>query len=224
MKTQRKTVTQGQRRLAAAVPCPPGWAKEVVDGQLYERTGPPWAGDAGYGRPVVSVRLTAPADVGVVLIFRVAREQHWGKGKPTWKTGYDGTTHFHVPARNVWLSFDRTGVESSFHAPYGPADATGADAQAVIDEQVRRAAEYRARTAGHVEIPGTGYRAAPETIEQYRAALKAGRSFSLTPSGFGTGRRFTARRPNHPYAASAKPETAAFFGFDTLWVETFDHD
>jgi hypothetical protein len=53
--------------------------------------------------------------------------------------------------------------------------------------------------------------------------LKAGKTVSLAPSGFGTGYTISRRRRSR-YDQRAKLELEAKFGVTPLYITTFDHD
>jgi hypothetical protein len=115
-------------------------------------------------------------------------------------------------------TFDRTGVEDSFYLR--PAD-TALDFLAVVTRQLEKVEESRKRIDASESIPGIPFMVTPESKAQITAALLSGKSHSFYPSGFGTGYVICARPMRH---GRSKPEAAAFFGVDMLFVEALDAD
>jgi hypothetical protein len=212
MKT--KKITKAMRAFAARIAAPPNWTRAEIENR--------WASDANGWHDsdspgTLSVKLMGPTEG---LIFRLEMREEWARGeKLGLRVSYDGTTLFKTD--KGWRSFDRTGVESSFSSPYGGELENPAD---VIARELERVEKWRKADAERIDVPTIGYRIAPATRDEYSTRLKKGLSVTFTPSGFGTGKRYTVRKPRHPYASKADPKLAAFFGVPELWLETFDHD
>lgn len=119
-------------------------------------------------------------------------------------------------------TFDRTGVEDSFYINYNDDIAA---VQAKLEGQIKKVAESRERIKGMINIPGIPFLTSPEGKSQITTLLRAGKSHSFTPSGFGTGYQIYSRKaPFDRYDGRAKPETEAFFEVSPLWVRQLDCD
>lgn len=117
-------------------------------------------------------------------------------------------------------SFDRTGVEDSFYLR--PGDGVE-DVQKILEQQIERVAEARARLKTMEPVPGLGWLLDAAGKARVVELLRAGKSHTFTPSGFGTGYRVSARR-SVAHMRRAKPETEAYFGVGPLWLESIDCD
>lgn len=130
----------------------------------------------------------------------------------------DGSTSFSVPGGR--RTFDRLGVESSF---YLNSDATPAKFLEVIQEQIARVAKSRAASATALTVPGLGWSVQPAQKEEISAKLRAGRSHSFRPSGFGTGHTICVRKRSG-WDKRAPAATAEFFGVPALFYSEDDCD
>lgn len=128
-----------------------------------------------------------------------------------------GTTGFKTE-KGYYSTFDRIGVEDSF---YG-SDCKYPLIHELINEQFERIVKKRELLARVTTIPGLGWSVTPERKEAISQKLKAGKSETFLPSGFGTGKTISTRKTRGSVPALA--ETAAFFGVDKLYVTRFDHD
>ena len=129
-------------------------------------------------------------------------------------------------------NFDRHGIEDSWY-PDGwdkpnPPEKIAELMREELDRAEKRLEAAKAReTEGKVIAFGpTSRTLLPAEIDSYKAILAKGGSFSLTPSGFGTGYRFyLARGPRRTrweaYPASA--EAKKIFGAALVYDE-FDYD
>lgn len=114
----------------------------------------------------------------------------------------------------IWYNFDRLGVEDSWY----PVTLSGSTrkllgAKAMVEEMRRVLANAQQRYAAHVSRQALGLKVnfgpttrtlLPAEIERYKEMVKRG-SFSLTPSGFGTGYRFFQSTKPAPRYSGRKP-------------------
>lgn len=153
--------------------------------------------------------------------------------------GHDGTTSIRVESdqrESDWLiasghvdfktsqgrfSFDRRGVEDSFYVDAGD---TPEDVGRKIEEQIARVLERRAAHEKAEKVPFFGHVVTPERRAEMSAALRAGRTATLRPSGFGTAYVLSAKKRRGPEAGLARPDVAAFFGLKRVYVEKQDWD
>lgn len=136
-----------------------------------------------------------------------------------WSAG-DGHTDFSTSKGS--RSFDRTGVDDSFHVEN--ADTVRA-VELKIAEQLKKVAESRERIGRSETIPGLpgGWSVTPERKAEIAAKLKAPGSHSFTPSGFGIGYAVSPFRRRYSHALPK--ETSDFFGIKAaLYYETLDCD
>lgn len=138
----------------------------------------------------------------------------------------EGTTDFTVNTDGTGGSrtFDRTGVDSSFHADVGE---TPDDVRRTLLEQIARVASSRERLARSTTVPGLpgGWLVTPEQRIEIAKLLRAGKSYSFTPSGFGTGYRLSTDRPGYGRRTGLPAETSTFFGVaGSLFYEPLDCD
>lgn len=113
-----------------------------------------------------------------------------------------------------WLRNEAPGEPNVSHE-YSTVESLLAGEKARVD-----ACLERRKTA--VAIPGLPFTRQPDWIEKAKADLRAGRSVTLTPHGFGTG--YTIHGAYSRYDQRAKPETEAFFGVGRLYVSQIDCD
>jgi hypothetical protein len=119
-------------------------------------------------------------------------------------------------------SFDRVGVDDSFHVEFTDTAETMRVKIAQELEKIRVSRERRARSEKVPGLPG-GWLVTPETKAKIGAALQAGRRHSFTPSGFGTG--YNVGRAKSGWATRLPDETSQFFGVvGPLYYETMDCD
>ena len=173
------------------------------------------------------------------FVGRWVEEKHWYGGenrtsksyvlentdmqiKFVFKPGGDGSTSFLVEGRG-WLSFDRTGVESSFYwKPWDYKGAPKVNLSEVLTEQLVRIAGRRVYYVSAIKIPQIGHTVSPDSLPKLREQLKKNTHYSFMPSGFGTGYRVSTRRLQFGKRASAELEK--FMDVGPLYVETFDAD
>jgi hypothetical protein len=190
---------------------------------LPEFTG--WTGAVGedrwgYGdKALITPTFTAKSPDGITITLRFYG-RNAGKEKPaSYDSKASGHTSF-TTSQGV-RTFDRTGVEDSFYLQLAD---TVEDVLQRFRDQIKRVAESRARIDRSESIPGLGFLATPELKAQVTAELKAGKSHSFTPSGFGTGYRLYTGRQQSRFDHRAKAETEAFFGVSPIYLQTMDCD
>ena len=180
------------------------------------------------GDNVLAVTLTRPgadgkpdAILAVNLNVIQERDPYSSRRSARPRVYAEGHTYFTTP--RGWSSFDRIGVESSF-SPIDWTTDTLRDAGSIIAEQFARIARVREVDLTRIDVPGdlSGWRITPDRKAQVTAQLKAGKLAMFTPSGFGTGYYLSAKPLRH--GREVAPTLAAFFGFSTLYIESFDHD
>lgn len=151
----------------------------------------------------------------VVLVFNFSK-------------GYNditGSTYFENDGS--WYSFDRRGIDSSFHATFVAKPKSyehALDVDAIIAEQLKRVGGSRAR-GGQVDVPGLpGISIRKTKVDTLKSKLKGGESIRLTPAGMGVGYRLALHKPRGGWWQAAAQETAAFFNCPRLFFETIDCD
>lgn len=199
-----------KRKFLAAIPVPPGMLATFHDEMIDE-----WNSKAKKNALVPCPSATFAGDgITMVLSMDGSGDYSHGSGHTTFTTERGERT------------FDRTGVADSFSV-YPKYHATPADTPETTGtkllEQIALVATSRANVKNSVPVPGLGYSVTPETRAKYTADLLAGRGVSFTPSGFGTGYRLTTRQYSR-YDKPAKPETRAFFGVPSLFIQQLDCD
>ena len=158
--------------------------------------------------------------VAVAIVLTVFRPDNFERGlvakhRVEGQTTFDGRT------------FTRRGVDGySCMLKNANADLYTHDyvtVAALLDGELARclkAAEAR-KTAE--PVPGLPFAKQPAWFVEAASTLKAGRSVSLTPGGFGTGYTLTRGVPRR-YATRASPALEARLGVSPIAIETFDHD
>lgn len=116
------------------------------------------------------------------------------------------------------FSFDRYGVSDSF---YG--DSTEAPGE-VLAREIERCRVAAERKRGQEPVPVLGFYVTPEKRQEIAQKLRAGKSHTFTPSGFGTGYRLYAGPPRRSWDHRGDSKIAAFFGLDSVSYETMDCD
>lgn len=140
-----------------------------------------------------------------------------------------GSGHTSFSVGGGWRSFDRTGVEDSFHhVDYNGRKLDKYGLNALVNEQLKRIANRREYYKTAVTIPGLpgGYTIAPEGVVDLKNRLQQFGHISFTPPGFGTGYCVT-KKPQWGLQfgeTRAKPELEAFLGHKPLFVHTLDCD
>jgi hypothetical protein len=152
----------------------------------------------------------------------VTIEIHW-MAEPEPLTSYSMRGHGHTSftTSQGTRTFDRTGVEDSF---YVSVKDDVAAIRKTIERQLEKIAESRARISNSVPVPGIGFLVTPEAKASVTALLKAGKSHSFTPSGFGTGYRLSAGKRKSSWDRRASSEMEAFFDVSPIWLQTLDCD
>jgi hypothetical protein len=120
-------------------------------------------------------------------------------------------------------TFDAHGVSDSFYlSPW----ATVAEADEIVTAEIAKCRKSRGRIATSVVMPNYGYLFTAESLEEARKTLRAGKTLTRAPAGFGTGHYFRKSRGKfgHAYSTPAPASVVEFFGVGPIWVETFDHD
>lgn len=132
----------------------------------------------------------------------------------------DGSTFFEeIPGSGSWRTFDRRGIDSSFHA--GSLE----DPAETVTAELHRIEKARERGKKMISIPEFGWRVHADDLPELKRELAAGKSHSFTPAGFGTGYRVSIKRPPGRYGVKQLPNaTAEFFGVPVLWAESLDCD
>lgn len=142
--------------------------------------------------------------------------------KMEFRAGGDGTTSFEVDGKG-WLTFDRTGVESSFY--WKKWDYPGAEEvniELVIKEQVKRVIDRREYYKSAIQVPQIGFTVSPEGKVALINDIKRKGFRNFMPSGFGTGYIISVKPVR--FSTRAKPELEEFIGVSPLYVGTFDAD
>jgi hypothetical protein len=117
-------------------------------------------------------------------------------------------------------TFDRTGVEDSFYL--NPQDGL-VGLKSKIEAQIKRVAESRECIKSQVPIPGLGFLVTEQRKAEVTTLLRAGKSTTFTPSGFGVGYRLHHRQRSR-WDNRAKPETERFFDVSPIYLEQMDCD
>jgi hypothetical protein len=169
---KRALTLQQRRRFLIAIPVPDGFT--VAFGEVRDDF-------RSAGRHPVTYPVAAFTGDGITMRLVMDGDGQYmhGSGHTTFTT-----------ARGE-RSYDRLGVEDSF---YAYASATPEQVGAKLLEQIARVAKSREYVLSSVLVPGLGYSVTPERKAKCIADLKAGRSISFTPSGFGTGYRLSVRQ------------------------------
>jgi hypothetical protein len=168
----------------------------------------------GSGKYAVSVqhRVFSSPDVKIVIDIPTPDEKY-----------FDGIGHVTFKTEQGWLTFDRHGVEDSFYFEKG---LTPKQCNAIIEEQVERARKAIERYRGASKVPGWGFTLKAGERESITETLKAGKPYTLRPSGFGTGYTIygaMAKRRSR-WAEWAPQAVADFFSMPRLLVERLDCD
>lgn len=160
---------------------------------------------------------------------------HTGSTKPTDARGMTG---FFLDGKT--FTFDRRGIEDSWqpdeYCYKGPQKATAPEK--IAEEMIKQLDEAEARLVKMaarerdgtvINFGPTSRTLLPAEIANYAALIKSGKSFSLNPSGMGTGYRFYANRRGMPsrYGSQCVPasvEAKKALGEPTLVYDTTDHD
>jgi len=194
------------KRLVAAAEAD-GWEVELVDGMMY-----PSGTCSQPGTQTVVVKKVAE---GRQLFFRICRGDGMWSGAH--RVEVSGTTRF--TRDGAWYSFDRTGVDDSFHTNETEDPATVIRAQ---DKRINERVEYYRTALG---VPGIPYTVSPERKAELVKLLASGKPAMFYPSGFGTGYRLLPKVPNGVgWARRGSDEMAKFFGLDAIWVESIECD
>lgn len=133
-----------------------------------------------------------------------------------WSEVASGHTYFIVDGRR--FSFDRTGVDDSFHIRRDDAAAVEAE----LARQIERVAKRKKFHETSVSIPQVGHQVQPETVTTFREKLRAGGRLTFTPPGFGVGYVVSTKKTR--WAKPASRALTEFFGVGQLYVETLDCD
>lgn len=131
------------------------------------------------------------------------------------------TGHTHFEEKGKWFTFDRTGVDDSFHAGSKPGTLHNA-----IVSQLAKIAQSRERAKNTQQLPAplSGWYRTPEEIATAKQTLAKGGSVVFHPAGFGTGYRLSKHFPGRWWSMPASAELAKFFGVERLFYETMDCD
>jgi hypothetical protein len=147
------------------------------------------------------------------------------------KFDQSGAGHTEFKSERGWGTYDRRGVEDSFHhIPYDfEKNQTPPDLNAIVAEQLARIVKSREYYKTAVAIPGLpgGFTVKPEGVAGLKKQLAAKNGhLTFTPSGFGTGYCITKKptRGCRYGEERAKPELEAFLGQSPLYVHTLDCD
>lgn len=214
-----KAITKAMEAFAKRIEAPKGFTKELLRNKL-----------AVHGQPVevfgdkecagmLSVVVRGEAKV---VVFNLNMEDVYKAGKKRGTAVSCGGHTIFKNSRGGWSSFDRVGVSDSFYiSHYDEGD--DADVNKVLARELARIDKYLADDATRISVPVIGYRITTEQKAQYIATLKAGRTISFRPSGFGTGYVFSIRKPRG-WGRQADPRIAEFFEQPVLWVEHLDCD
>ena len=124
-------------------------------------------------------------------------------------------------AKGKTFTFDRLGVEASFY--FEGVDKLPAE----VTKQRQRVKEAQARLASTAEFNLGPVRLmlSPERLQQIVDTIKAGKTHTYMPSGFGTGYYFSIRSNirNRFDRAQASPELVKLVG-QQVYVSSFDAD
>ena len=135
-----------------------------------------------------------------------------------------GSTKF--IALGKMFSFDRIGIDNSFYLSHDGYDPIPSDVNKVVVAQIQRAKEGIKDMSEKIQVPELGFYISKEKQEKMSKLLKAGKSTSLTPSGFGIGYQLIGRRVR---TTQWGPKVASdvlkkFFKVTTLYIDTMDCD
>lgn len=193
------------KKFLEALTVPEGFSKEIY---TYDRD---WD---RFNPKVPALKITGDG-VEILVIMD-------GTKRPPKKAWAIASGHTSFDTSKGRMSFDRTGVEDSFYVDW---DDTLEMVNEKISRQLEKVAASRERLTKAVTVPVLGYNLSPERFEQYKATLKAGKTVSMDPSGFGTGHLLSTKPRLARYGVKkADPKINEFFGVGPLWIEEFDHD
>lgn len=209
-KTTRKPATAAQvKKVIQGIKAPEGYTMVVLQDQMADGMGTAWE-----CKGTTTVRLMG-ADIK--LAIRISRED-WVGGHDGWAA--TGSTCFKMG--EVWKTFDRRGVDDSFHVQ--PMDNYGYKSiEEAIQGEIAKVSKHREADAGKVTVPVVGHRLTQEQVSKHREHLKEGGVAEFRPAGFGTGYRYSTRKADR-WARRAQAELEAFFGVGPLWFTTLDCD
>jgi hypothetical protein len=122
-------------------------------------------------------------------------------------------------------TFDRLGVDDSFYInpPEKGEPGIVESSNTTILEQLERITKSRETMERSETVPQIGFTVTPERKAEVTRQLKAGKTFSFTSSGFGTG-YLLMTRPTSRYSERAKPELAKFFDVPAVYFDRMDCD
>ena len=221
-KTQAKVLQQVFLLLKASAPA--GTETKMVNGEGSILDSFHMSGE------LFSVILQKPigANAAFVAMYCVTQTQKTF-GPNSWVSGMTG-----FRCAGKLFNFDRVGVNDSWYPEdlskrgklRSPKDIVAemlselARAEKALEARVNREAQGTALNFGPVSRT-----LLPEEIEKYRKAIAAGKSFSIAPSGFGTGYRFyRSRTPGRFNRIPASAEARRVLGEPNLVYDSFDHD
>lgn len=120
-----------------------------------------------------------------------------------------------------WYTYERSGIDDgSSGLTYGHIGSTIKGCITRV-QKTREATAHRKANGATFNFGPTARNVLPQEMEKYVGILQQGRSFDLTPSGFGTGYRFSTRR--FSYDKPASKELTQKVGKPVYYTE-FDHD
>jgi len=169
-----------------------------------------------YGEKVRVLTLEKKGDTTI--------EIHLTNDPDTWAMG-SGHTNF-TTALGM-RTFDRLGCDDSFYVDVPEKGKPGVveAVNAQIVEQLARIVKSRDTLARSEVIPQIGFSVTPERKAECIKLLKAGKSVTFTPSGFGTGYELTTKANRRSYGLEwGSKELAAFFGVPSIFFNRMDCD
>jgi hypothetical protein len=134
----------------------------------------------------------------------------------------NGAGHTNFQTIHGSRTFDRYGIDDSFYVDRH--SHTVKDVVRIINEEIAKVRASQERAKDQELIPGFGWYTTAKGKQEIIDLLKAGKSKTFTPSGFGTGYRMYTGRCYHQWDKRAKPETEAYFGVSPIWLESMDCD
>jgi len=139
--------------------------------------------------------------------------------------GYSGEVQYKVDKdTSSFYSIGRRGIDSAFYTDSNrPITITQ-----IIEEQGKRARERqeKIRRSVNVTLGGRSWKVTPESIEEIKKLLKAGKSRSFLPSGMGIGVIIANSKDNLPYNLSkyyAGESAEKLFGMP-VYAQDFEYD
>ena len=203
---------------------------ELKRASKFLKTPPGWSRTEGWGSvgPFKQQWDKDPETYWVSILspeenIRIAANLSFGNN------GIEAAGHTDFKTGTGWMSFSRRGIDDSFYVgEYGDVKDL-AQINGLVAKQVQKALKRIDSYQGAATVAlgqGAGtFTLTPKRLAEAKKTLASGKSFTLTPGGFGTGYVISTRRFRGRYGVGQAPrETAQLLGVRALYWEAFDHD